>query len=164
MKLTARPLRLRGGRSACWMRGRAAAYRQSVIQPEELVRAEYDFSKGKRGPYAKVLRELRAEHRRLDKDLPPLTVAETRRLGRQVRDLRDKTRYFIQSRLLRGSRFVLYYNLTDDMWATDLDGATFFKRRRTAEAVRALLGDGARVIRIAKPPQPRGSRARRRAV
>ena len=135
-----------------------------VIQPEGLVRAEYDFSKGKRGPYAKALRELRAEQRRLDKDLPPLTVAQTRRLDQQVRDLRDKSRYFIQSRLLRGSRFVLYYNLTDDMWATDLDGATFFKRRRTAEAVRALLGDRARVVRIAKPPQTRVAKGRGRAV
>lgn len=117
------------------------------------MRAEYDFSKGRRGPYAKRLRELRAEQQRLAKDLPPLTVAQKRRLERQVRDLRDKSRYYIESRLLPGGRFVLYYNLTDDMWAMDLDGATFFKRRRTAEAVRALLGGRARVVRIAKPPK-----------
>ena len=122
------------------------------------MRAEYDFSKGKRGPYAKRLREFRAEQRRLAKDLPPLTAAQKRRLERQVRDVRDKARYYIESRILPRSRFVLYYNLTDDMWAMDLDGATFFKRRRTAEAVRALLGDRTRVLRIGKPPKVRASK------
>ena len=119
------------------------------------MRAEYDFSKGRRNPYPTRLRRAQAEHPELDPDLPPLTKAQIRRLDRQTRDIRDKTRYYIEAWILKRHRFVLYYNMTDDMWAMDLTGATFFKRKRTAEAVRALLGDRTRVVRIAKPPKVR---------
>jgi len=120
------------------------------------VRAEYDFSKGIRGPYRASLRKLRARRRQeaVD-DFPPLTAAQKRQLERQVRDSRDRTRYYIRTRFLPRNKFELYYNVSDDVWAMDLAGATFFKRRRAAQAIRGLLDGHATVIRIAKPPRAR---------
>ena len=47
-----------------------------------------------------------------------------------------------------GPRFALYYNVSDDVYVmNDPCGATLFKRRKTALAVKALLGGSIRIIR-----------------
>lgn len=43
-------------------------------------------------------------------------------------------------------RFAFYYNVTDDVYATDPRGGTLFKRRRTALAVKVLLRPGIEVL------------------
>jgi hypothetical protein len=67
-------------------------------------------------------------------------------------------------------RFALYYNVTDDVYAmNDPKGGTLFKRRRTAVAVKALLGKSIRIVRcqskrIDGVQVPVMSRKKRRAV
>ncbi|MBI2219378.1 MAG: hypothetical protein HYU51_19035 [Candidatus Rokubacteria bacterium] len=61
-------------------------------------------------------------------------------------DLHDVTRYLLVSEM--GPRFALYYNVSDDVYVmNDPRGATLFKRRAAALAVKALLGGGIRVLR-----------------
>ena len=67
-------------------------------------------------------------------DDEPLSPELLRDLRRQVRDLDDRNRYLIVS--VFGLRFVLYYNVSDDVYImNDPSGGTLFKRRKTAEAV-----------------------------
>jgi hypothetical protein len=81
-------------------------------------------------------------------DDPPLIPAQVREIKRRVADLDDPVRYLLASRM--APRFVLYYNLSDDMYAlNDPKGATLFKRRKAAESVKRLLGGRVRVIRCA---------------
>ena len=76
-----------------------------------------------------------------------LTAAQLRELDRRVRDLDDPRRYIIKSVLLQRARrpWELYYDVSDDMWAMDITGATLFKRKKTAVAVAALFERGDRV-------------------
>ena len=61
-------------------------------------------------------------------------------------DLDDATRYVLVSEM--GPRFALYYNVSDDVYVTnDPRGATLFKRRKAALAVKALLGGSIRILR-----------------
>lgn len=61
-------------------------------------------------------------------------------------DLDDDTRYLLVSQM--GPRFALYYNVSDDVYVmNDPLGATLFKRRKAALAVKALLGGSIRVLR-----------------
>ena len=47
-----------------------------------------------------------------------------------------------------GPRFALYYNVSDDVYVMDDPrGATLFKRRKAALAVRAFLGGSIHVVR-----------------
>lgn len=121
------------------------------------MRAEYDFSTATRNPHARRL--LRAGARRLPGernagDLPPLTKTQLRELDRRMRDMDNPVRYVIESRILPRHSFRLFYNLSDDMWATDISDATLFKRRRTALAVKVLLSYRTRVVRLALPTRP----------
>lgn len=44
-------------------------------------------------------------------------------------------------------RFILYYNVSDDVYAMNSpSGGTLFKRRKTAEVVRRLLGDRISIV------------------
>ena len=46
-------------------------------------------------------------------------------------------------------RFILYYNVSDDVWAlNNPEGGTLFKRRRAAIAISRFLGDRVHVIRV----------------
>lgn len=66
-----------------------------------------------------------------DEPLPPELLRDLRR---QIRDLDDRNRYLIVS--VFGLRFVLYYNVSSDMYVmNDPSGGTLFKRLKTAEAV-----------------------------
>jgi hypothetical protein len=85
----------------------------------------------------------RRERAREDDELSP---AQRRELRRRLTDLRDPIRYLLVSKM--GPRFALYYNVVEDVYAwNDPRGATLFKRRDAALAVKALLGRHTRVIR-----------------
>jgi len=73
-----------------------------------------------------------------------LTPAQIRELDRRLADHRSPTRYMLVSQMT--GRFAFYYNVTDDVYATDPRGGTLFKRRRTALAVKALLRPGIEVL------------------
>ena len=116
------------------------------------MRKKYDFSKGTRGPFrttgprrnrgASVGRA--ADHSwQVDEELTPTQIRDLRR---RVADLDDETRYMLVSQM--GPRFALYYNVSDDVYVMDDPrGATLFKRRKAALAVRALLGGSIHVVR-----------------
>ena len=50
-----------------------------------------------------------------DEDFEPLSPAQIRELERRVRDSRDPIRYMLVSEFSR--RFILYYNVSDDVYA-----------------------------------------------
>lgn len=61
-------------------------------------------------------------------------------------DLDDASRYLLVSQM--GPRFALYYNVSDDVYVmNEPRGATLFKRRKAALAVKALLGGSIRILR-----------------
>jgi len=75
-----------------------------------------------------------------------LTPAQIRELRRRLADLDDDTRYLLVSQMT--PRFALYYNVADDVYVmNDPRGATLFKRRKAAVAVKALLGGSVRIVR-----------------
>jgi hypothetical protein len=81
-----------------------------------------------------------------DADDEHLTPAAVRKLRREVADLENPIRYFLVSEM--GPRFRLYYDVSDDVYVmNDPRGATLFKRRQTALAVKRLLGTGIRIVR-----------------
>lgn len=74
-----------------------------------------------------------------DQDMEPLSPAQTKELRRRVRDSDDPTRYMLVSEFSR--RFILYYNVSDDVYVmNDPTGGTLFKRFKTAQTVKKLLG------------------------
>lgn len=78
-------------------------------------------------------------------DIEPLTPAQVRELRCRVADLEDRTRYLLAS--VFSQRFVLFYDVSDDTFVmNDPTGATLFKRRRAAMAVRRLLDSGIEVL------------------
>jgi len=46
------------------------------------------------------------------------------------------------------NRWELFYDISNDMWAMEIQDATIFKRRRTARAIADLLGDHYEVIQV----------------
>jgi hypothetical protein len=81
-----------------------------------------------------------------DPDLEPLTRAQLREIRRRVVDLDDRTRYLLVSGF--APRFVLYYNVTDDVFAmNEPKGGTLFKRRQAAVAVQRLLRPSVQIVR-----------------
>ena len=84
-------------------------------------------------------------------DVPDLTPAQTKELLRRLADSSDPRRYLIISRMLPGARFILYYNVSDDVYAwNDPEGGTLFKRRKAAELIQRKLGRGNEVIEVKK--------------
>jgi hypothetical protein len=66
-------------------------------------------------------------------------------LDRRIKDLDDRTRYLLVSAFT--PRFVLYYNVSEDMYGmNDPAYATLFKRRAAALAVKRLLGGGVQIV------------------
>ena len=79
-------------------------------------------------------------------DVEPLSPAEVRELTRRLEDARDPTRYLLVSEF--GPKFNLYYNVSDDVYVmNEPKGATLFKRRETALAVKRLLGPRIKLVR-----------------
>lgn len=82
-------------------------------------------------------------------DVPDLTPAQTKELRRRVADSNDPRRYLIISRMLPGARFVLYYNVSDDVYAWNEPSAgTLFKRRKAAELIQRTLGRGLELLEV----------------
>jgi len=75
-----------------------------------------------------------------DAEEPRLSAAWLCEIERRVKDSSDPTRYVIVSVLLPGlrKRWELFYDVTDDMWAMDIQGATLIKRKHTARVVAKL--------------------------
>jgi len=89
------------------------------------------------------------KQQRADPDIAPLTRAQIAELNRRLADASDRRRYLIVSRLLPGARFVLYYNVSDDVYAwNEPEGGTLFKRRATARLIQGRLGRGTEVIEV----------------
>lgn len=81
-----------------------------------------------------------------DEDFEPLSPAQITELERRVRDSRDPIRYMLVSEFSR--RFILYYNVSDDVYAmNDPGGGTLFKRLKTAASVKRLLGKGTSIVK-----------------
>ena len=81
-----------------------------------------------------------------DEDIEPLSPAEVRELTRRLEDARDPTRYLLVSEF--GPTFKLYYNVSDDVYAmNEPKGATLFKRREAALAVKSFLGPRIKLVR-----------------
>lgn len=103
------------------------------------------------------------------KDVLDLTPAQTKELLRRVADSNDPRRYVIISRMLPGARFVLYYNVSDDVYAWNEPSAgTLFKRRKAAELIQRTLGRGNEILEVklvrgkligAPRPRPKTRRA-----
>jgi hypothetical protein len=75
-----------------------------------------------------------------------LTQSQIRELNRRIADLEDRTRYLLVSAFSR--RFVLYYDVSRDVWAAnDPAGGTLFKRRGAAVAIKALLRGSVDIVR-----------------
>ncbi len=99
-----------------------------------------------------------------------LTRAQVRELQRRVADHEDATRYLLVSQIT--PRFALYYNVSDDVFVmNDPTGATLFKRRAAAVAVKKLLRAGIRLVPCqskreggARVPILRSIRRRRRRI
>jgi hypothetical protein len=82
-------------------------------------------------------------------DISDLTPAQTKELLRRVTDSNDPRRYLIVSRMLPGSRFILYYNVSDDVYAwNEPDAGTLFKRREAAELLQRTLGRGNEILEV----------------
>ena len=116
------------------------------------MRKEYDFSRGVRGrarvrpPAERGAASDRTTYRESDAVDEELTPAQVQELRRRMADLDDATRYLLVSRM--GPRFALYYSVSDDVYVmNDPRGATLFKRRKAALAVKALLGGSIRILR-----------------
>jgi hypothetical protein len=81
-----------------------------------------------------------------EEDLESLSPAQIRELRRRVRDSRDPIRYMLVSEFSR--RFILYYNVSDDVYImNDPSGGTLFKRLKTAQTVKKLLGGGTSIVK-----------------
>lgn len=77
-----------------------------------------------------------------------LSKAQIRELERRVRDMDDPRRFVLASELLPS--FVLYYDVSDNVYVNDLSAATVFKKRKAAVAIKALLGKGVRIVECLK--------------
>jgi hypothetical protein len=78
---------------------------------------------------------------------PGLSAEWKRELARRVRDAHNPLRYMLISEY--GRNFILYYNVSDDVFAmNDPRRGTLFKRREAAERVSKLLSRGIRVVKF----------------
>lgn len=82
-----------------------------------------------------------------EEDVEPLSPAQMRELERRIRDSNDPIRYMLVSEFTR--RFILYYNVSDDVYVmNDPSGGTLFKRLKTAQSVKKLLGKGTSIVKF----------------
>jgi len=82
-----------------------------------------------------------------EEDDESLSSAMIRELERRLQDARDPVRYMLVSQF--GRRFILYYNVSDNVFAmNNPSGGTLFKRREAAERVRQLLGKRIAILKF----------------
>jgi hypothetical protein len=80
----------------------------------------------------------------LDDDFA-LSPAQNRELVRRLRDQEDRTRYLVVSVL--AGKLLLFYDVSTDTYIwKDPRGATLFKRRAAALAIKRLLRGNVRVV------------------
>lgn len=109
------------------------------------MRKRYDFSKGRRNPYAARLKRQANDPPGRAED-PPLTPAWSREIKRRVADMRNPVRFMLVS--VMSPRFMLFYEVSDGTYVLNNPmGATLFKKRDVAEAVRRVLGSRVRILR-----------------
>ena len=78
---------------------------------------------------------------------PKLSRERMREIERRVRDSDNPARYMLVSEYSRG--FILYYNVSDDMFAMNApERGTLFQRRKAAESVSSLLSRGIRIVKF----------------
>jgi len=78
---------------------------------------------------------------------PKLSREWLRQIERRVRDSDNPARYMLVSEYSRS--FILYYNVSDDMFAMNApERGTLFKRREAAESVSSLLSRGIRIVKF----------------
>ena len=88
-----------------------------------------------------------------------LSPEQIRELKRSIADMENPIRYMIVSRLL--PRWRLYFNAADDVYASDIDSGSLFKRRRYAEAILDQLDAGEeRSDKVVAKVTTRGDRVR----
>ena len=81
-----------------------------------------------------------------DEPSDELTLVQMRELRRRLVDMDDPTRFLLVSRI--APRFDLYYQVSDDVYVmNDPTGATLFKRRVAALALKRILGPGVQLLR-----------------
>jgi len=86
-------------------------------------------------------------HRTSSDDDWELSPAQIKELKRRVRDTDDPMRYMLVSEFSR--RFVLYYNISDDVFAmNEPSRGTLFKRRAAAEKVKTLLSSAVSIVKF----------------
>lgn len=82
-----------------------------------------------------------------EEDDESLSPAMIRELERRLRDARDPVRYMLVSEF--GRRSILYYNVSDNVFAmNNPSGGTLFKRREAAVRVRQLLGKRISIVKF----------------
>lgn len=78
---------------------------------------------------------------------PKLSREWIREIERRLRDSRDPVRYMLVSEF--GRNFILYYDVSDDVFAMNApDRGTLFKRREAAERVCKTLSQGVRIVKF----------------
>lgn len=78
---------------------------------------------------------------------PKLSRDWLREIERRARDADDPVRYMLVSEYNRN--FILYYNVSDDMFVMNApERGTLFKRRKAAENVSGSLRRGVRIVKF----------------
>ena len=96
----------------------------------------------RRGRHSGVVARVRA----IGKE-PELSRYWKREIERRVRDMSDPARYMLVTEF--SPVFVLYYNVSDDVFVMNAaDKGTLFKRRDAAERVLKLLDRGVRIVKF----------------
>jgi len=75
-----------------------------------------------------------------DDDYPPLSDEDVAELQRRIDDLENPDRYMIMSDLGYTGSFVLWYDVSGDMWCSDQPSGTMFKREEHAQAILNCMG------------------------
>ena len=102
---------------------------------------------GLKRPPSKHRRFADAVRTRAKGKVPKLSREWRREIERRVRDTDDPVRYMLVSEFNRS--FILYYNVSDDMFAMNSpERGTLFKRRKAAENVSSLLSRGIRIVKF----------------
>lgn len=63
-------------------------------------------------------------------------------LNKRSKDLHDPIRYVILSNIFRKRTMSLFFNISDEVWCSDIDSATIFKNESHASVILKQLKDG----------------------
>ncbi len=94
-------------------------------------------------------------------DVFPLTKLQIREIERRVKDLDDPRRYVIKSTSCPGSTLNFFYDVAEDVWSIGIEGATYFKRRASAVAIKRTLDAKTKVLEVRRPDRSASPKAGR---